>query len=632
MPTEQAKFSSPPVFRYLRGYALDPTLALQLNTAPVSQVVFKIPWEKKDLKPGPIGEYLEIIDYDPLSKCFYEAVDLNETNILAQDGLPPSEGTPQFHQQMVYAVAQLTIHNFERALGRRTLWAPRIVDGQAEVQEVFVERLRIYPHALREANAYYSPAKKSLLFGYFLAPESDTEAEHMPGGLVFTCLSHDIIAHETTHALLDGLRRRFNRATNPDMLAFHEAFADLVALFQHFTFPEILKHQIGQTRGALDSQETLLAQLAGQFGRATGMRGALRDAIGKYDPEQKRWIPHDPNPSEYKIVTEPHRRGSILVAAVFDAFLSIYKKRTSDLVRIYTGGTGVLPEGDIHPDLVARLSNEASKTANHVLSMCVRALDYCPPVDLTFGEYLQALITADVDLVPEDDLNYRVAFVEAFRRRGIYPRNLRTLSVENLVWRRPERDEFQPSPELTQLCAGLWFHSLGELLAISREDLFNDLASARRALREELSKLLQAEEEAKQKRLATDKTDCQFLGLAATKEGKFKFEVESIHFANRTGPDGDLLLQGVIQIVQEQIVPEGKFKGQRMEGGCTLIIDFRESKISYCIRKPMSLSRQSRQSAFFQEMSGTTLRDTYFGTADSSERKEPFALLHRAGV
>ena len=33
-----------------------------------------------------------------------------------------------------------------------------------------MQRLRIYPHALREANAYYSPEKKALLFGYFPAP------------------------------------------------------------------------------------------------------------------------------------------------------------------------------------------------------------------------------------------------------------------------------------------------------------------------------------------------------------------------------------------------------------------------------------------------------------------------------
>ena len=70
------------------------------------------------------------------------------------------------------------------------------------------------------------------------------------------------------------------------------------------------------------------------------------------------------------------------MAAVFDAFLNIYRRRSADLIRLATGGTGVLPEGEIPNDLVNRLSQEASKTAGHVLNICIRALDYCPPVDL----------------------------------------------------------------------------------------------------------------------------------------------------------------------------------------------------------------------------------------------------------
>jgi hypothetical protein len=81
---------------------------------PVSIVVYKVPWES--LMPGPVGEYLEVIDYDPASKCFYEPIDLDDSRLLAQEGYPPSEGVPHFHQQMVYAVASLTIRHFERAL------------------------------------------------------------------------------------------------------------------------------------------------------------------------------------------------------------------------------------------------------------------------------------------------------------------------------------------------------------------------------------------------------------------------------------------------------------------------------------------------------------------------------------
>ena len=76
------------------------------------------------LDPGPIGEYLEVVDIDPASQMFYEPVDLDLPVLLAQDGLSPSEGVPQFHQQMVYAVTSLTIRNFEQALGRKALWRP----------------------------------------------------------------------------------------------------------------------------------------------------------------------------------------------------------------------------------------------------------------------------------------------------------------------------------------------------------------------------------------------------------------------------------------------------------------------------------------------------------------------------
>src|SRR5262249_16330940 len=72
------------------------------------------------------------------------------------------------------------------------------------------------------------------------------------------------------------------------------------------------------------------------------------------------------------------------------------------------------------------------KTALHVLSMCVRALDFCPPVDITFGDYLRAIITADHEMVREDPFNYRLAFIDAFRRRGIYPKGIKTLSEESL--------------------------------------------------------------------------------------------------------------------------------------------------------------------------------------------------------
>src|SRR5208337_2384539 len=265
----------------------------------------------------------------------YEPVNLNHPYLIAQDGLSPSEGNPQFHQQMVYAVAMTTIANFERALGRKALWAPHLIrDEQTrEVEDSeIVLKLRIYPHALREANAYYSPEKKALLFGYFPTSSGGTD-EGLPGGLVFTCLSHDVVAHETIHALLVGLHRYFAEPSNPDVLAFHEGFADIVALFQHFTQPEALRNQIARTRGNLRDRN-ILGELAHQFGEAIGNHGALRDYIGTYDETDKKWKPRTPSADDYTLATESHDRGAVLVAAFFDAFLSVYEERTADLLRI----------------------------------------------------------------------------------------------------------------------------------------------------------------------------------------------------------------------------------------------------------------------------------------------------------
>jgi hypothetical protein len=112
----------------------------------------------------------------------------------------------------------------------------------------------------------------------------------------------------------------------------------------------------------------------------------------------------------------------------------MYGSRVADLRRIATGGTGELPKGDIHPDLANRFAEEAVRLSQRVLNMSIRAIDYLPPVDVTFGDFLRALITADADFFPEDPRRYRLAFIEAFRDRGIYPIDIRALAEDALRW------------------------------------------------------------------------------------------------------------------------------------------------------------------------------------------------------
>ena len=617
---------SPPAQRSLRVFAFDPSLGVQLETAGINEVVLQVPWERDAsgadaLRPGPVGEYLEVVDRDPASGCYYAPVDLNDPSILAQDGLAPSESNPQFHQQMVYAVAMRTIRHFERALGRLALWSPRRYQTRDESGDLgrleeYVPRLRIYPHALREANAYYSPAKKALLFGYFPAPTGE-EGDGEGGLTVFTCLSHDIIAHEVTHALLDGIHRRFSEPSNPDVLAFHEAFADLVALFQHFSLSEVLRHQIAATRGDLASQNQL-GELAQQFGQAIGKRGALRSAIGKVDEDTGRWTPIDPDPEAYRRLTAPHERGAILVAAVFDAFLTMYKARVADLLRIASEGTGVLPAGQLHPDLVNRLADEAAKSAQHVLDMCIRALDYCPPVDITFGDYLRAVVTADFEFDPVDERQRRVAFVEAFRRYGIIPDDIRTLSVDGLLWRptaaAPDEDE-----DVVLDLVKAWAVDIASWgLSRSREELFELMHDRRVTLH----------------RYVRDKLESAGKVLSGI-DSEREFEVHSIRPSVRTDWSGQSRFQWIIELTQrirQYVDPEDERAGAEPDyyfrGGCTLLVDADTGKVRYSIKKKLDAARRERQRQYLVEEGNQSLAATYFGGV-AADYLEPFAMLHR---
>jgi hypothetical protein len=613
-----------PTERRLRVFAFDPSLGVQFETAGINEVTIRVPWERDEqgadiLKIGPVGEYLEVVDRDPASGCFYDPVDLNDPYVLAQDGLPPSESNPQFHQQMVYAVAMRTIRNFEQALGRLALWRPhrvRDADGKI-VKEEYVRRLRIHPHALREANAYYSPEKKAVLFGYFPAPVTDGAGDSARLS-VFTCLSHDIIAHEVTHALLDGMHRRFSEPSNADVLAFHEAFADLVALFQHFSLPDVLRHQIASTRGDLASQNRL-GELAQQFGQAIGKRGALRNAIGETDPATGKWRRIEADPGDYRKHEEPHDRGAVLVAAVFDAFLSIYKGRVADLLRIATEGTGVLPEGSLHPDLVNRLTDEAARSARHVLEMCIRALDYCPPVDITFGDYLRAIVTADFEHDPVDDEHRRVAFVEAFRRRGIVPEGVQAFSVDGLLWRTasaaPDEDE-----EVVVGIVKSWAADIRSWgLSRDREALYDLMQERRAALHAYLRPKLSRESV-----------------ILSGIDPERQFEVHSLRPSIRMDWEGKPTFQWVIELTQR--VPQyfhgdsetrkGDPPDYYFRGGCTLLVEAESGKVRYSIKKRLDDARKERQRRYFLEEGNRSLAATYFGGI-ASEDREPFAMLHR---
>jgi hypothetical protein len=569
-----------PTERVLKVYAFDPSAGRFVGNYMTVSLRYE------DLTPGPVGERFAVIDYDGGNKTFYEPLDLNDPKLLITGGLSPSECDPRFHQQMVYAVACETLQRFEYALGRRVRWrgtkrsptAPPVPRGASR-------RLNLYPHAMCQANAFYSPEARGILFGYFAAGRTQ-QGRNLPGQTVFTCLSHDIIAHEVTHAIVDGTRGYFMEPTNIDVAAFHEAFADLAALFLHFSHKEALLDTLQKTGGRLfdfklkpDAQfegdprgpviqaqlsaDNPLIALAMQFGDASGKRGGLRSALGTR-----------PNSNDIRKLTEPHDRGSILVAAVFDAYFTIYTRRTFDLFRIFRAGGGSISQSDLPAPLANRLASEASRTAEECFVMCARALDYCPPVDVTFGDFLRALLTAHLDLHPDDPDGVRDALMEAFRLRGIYADGATSFSEDSLFWPKVPREKL---PRVTGL-------------------LFGDPNGLTRKEKDHNGDVLREYAEDHASLLGFDR-----------KAGRIF--APSFHPMFHTGKDGSLYVNMVVELVQTVRVPfnDGGAGTFPLRNGATLLIsqdpvngDVKpEPRIRFVILKQHTPEREERIRNFF---------------------------------
>lgn len=597
-----------PKRRPLKIYASDPMTGRNLGNRA------RVDVENERLWPGPLGERLMVVDFNASTGRYYPPVNLEDPYLLMQGGLDPTESDPRFHQQMVYAVAMRTLENFDRALGRRIFLNKR---GRP---------LRLFPHAFYGANAYFDENLHAILFGYFRADSSEP-GENLPGQTVFTCLSHDIIAHEMTHAIVNRLRKNFLEPSNIDVLAFHEAFSDLVALFQHFSFVDVVKSQILKTGPDLGHASDLLG-LAAQFGHATATGRALRSALG------------DKNPQLSDDVTEPHERGAILVAAVFDAFLRVYERRTSDLVRL-THAEG-MAASSLPSDLVNRLAAEAARIAQSMLTTCIRAFDYMPPVDVTFGDFLRAIVTADVEMSPDDETGQRAALIEGFRLRGIYPRGVTSLAEASLVWD-PADKTLPPldwdAKELlsvivdaaTRLSAGsassLSERSMDPSEAAklapspSAEQFEADEATPPMAIKRPLSRLsAQLSDYAKQnadKLLLDSGQEIHALG---------------VHPVFRVAPSGRLVIELVAQ-VDQQMVSSPDFGGLSPRGGATLIVSF-DGTVKYVVSKPLpgknlppihrehAAARLARQMEF---VSQSDLRDpmtTYMTEQEYAQRAE----------
>lgn len=398
------------ITRKLTIIAQDPSI--KNSDGKIIRTQVDIPYE--ELSPGPRGYRLNIIDYDSTQRVFYKPFLITGTEDLFEN-VPDSKllTDPRFHAQNVYTIVMRLLARFEFAFGRRVAWGSNS------------HQLNISPHAFADANAFYSSDDSGLFFGYFASDK---------GKIIFTCLSHDIIAHETTHALLDGIRKAYTTPSYPDQDGFHEGFADSIAILSVFSLKDVVKILLND---GLDSEKyikkdkltasslknNVLLKLAKEFGSEISGHSfeALRSAVLK---KPSKVALKDP------LYQEPHIRGEILSSAILNSFIEVWIKRLNSW----------LPEKD-DKILINRVVEDASDAAEHLLTMCIRALDYCPVVDITFNEFLTSLLTVDMELLNDDGkYKYRDILREQFSRWGLESINTKNAKVDSSdelgIWER----------------------------------------------------------------------------------------------------------------------------------------------------------------------------------------------------
>jgi hypothetical protein len=388
--------------REITVLAEDPTV-LGRDRAPLRTKV-RIPAER--LLPGPRGARIEVIDYDVSSGNFYAAANLEKDPDPLSADLTTKDilDNPALHAVHVYGVAAATLFEFERALGRSLAWG---FSGEGH-------QLKIAPHAFNDANAYYVRAHEALLFGYYDHPEK-------PKQRVFTCLSHDIVAHEVSHALLDGLRDQLVRPSSPEQEAFHEGFADIIAYLSVLRSEELIQFALtseGLAKGPGTrvnvkniiekiKEGSILAGLAKEFGTTTEAlsRNALRRSVQDIEP----------NTTWRGAIEKEHDLGEIIVAIVMRAFFKVWAARLDGKVKSSSGGKAINKEVEAW-----RVIEEGAKAAQHLLTLAIRSIDYMPCVHITFDDVLLAMITADWQTCRDDSsYGYRKCLRESFAEFGI---------------------------------------------------------------------------------------------------------------------------------------------------------------------------------------------------------------------
>ncbi len=300
------------------------------------------------------------------------------------DSKPEDFETDSFLQVNPFATILKTLDFFEgpEILGRTISWAfPS-------------SQILVVPRSGEMKNAFYDRDSGSLQFFYHPAEGNYT---------VYTALSHDIVVHETTHAILDGVAPDLYDAVTPQSLAMHEALADVSAITQ-----TLLNEMVVFSLGAISSSSLdpldALSRIAEEFGSDTRMSEGA--SFLRRMKNQRTLDPNDTSLDEFgwpnrPDPTDPHALSQVLSGAIY----TVFEMRMNNTHRTDNGTE-------------MQLEDVFCPAAHRVARIVFRALDYLPPGEASFADYGRAFLAAARTTYkrPQKEQQW---LIDEFVRRGI---------------------------------------------------------------------------------------------------------------------------------------------------------------------------------------------------------------------